>query len=31
MAGADLIYHGDWASEADLDIIAKFGIPITPL
>jgi imidazolonepropionase-like amidohydrolase len=27
-AGVDLIYHGDWASEADLDIVARAGIPI---
>lgn len=30
-AGVDLIYHGDWASEADLDLIAKAGIPIGPV
>ena len=30
-AGVDLIYHGDWASEADLDIVAKAGIPIAPV
>jgi imidazolonepropionase-like amidohydrolase len=30
-AGVDLIYHGDWASEADLDILAKAGIPIAPV
>jgi imidazolonepropionase-like amidohydrolase len=30
-AGVDLIYHGDWASEADLDLIAKAGIPIAPV
>ena len=30
-AGADLIYHGDWATEADLDIIAKAGVPIAPV
>ncbi len=30
-AGADLIYHGDWANEDDLDIIAKAGIPIAPV
>jgi imidazolonepropionase-like amidohydrolase len=24
-AGVDLIYHGDWAAEADLDIVAKAG------
>src|SRR6476620_2669813 len=30
-AGVDLIYHGDWATEADLDIIAKAGIPIAPV
>jgi imidazolonepropionase-like amidohydrolase len=30
-AGVDLIYHGDWATEADLDIVAKAGIPIAPV
>src|SRR5262249_56276563 len=30
-AGVDLIYHGDWASEADLDIVAKAAIPIAPV
>jgi imidazolonepropionase-like amidohydrolase len=30
-AGVDLIYHGDWATEADLDIIAKAGTPIAPV
>ena len=30
-AGVDLIYHGDWANEDDLDIIAKAGIPIAPV
>jgi imidazolonepropionase-like amidohydrolase len=30
-AGVDLIYHGDWAIESDLDIIAKAGIPIAPV
>src|SRR5262244_1376160 len=30
-AGVDLIYHGDWANEADLDIVAKVGIPIPPV
>jgi len=30
-AGVDLIYHGDWASESDLDIVAKAGIPIAPV
>jgi imidazolonepropionase-like amidohydrolase len=30
-AGVDLIYHGDWASEADLDIVAKAGMPIAPV
>src|SRR5262249_13424360 len=30
-AGVDLIYHGDWASEADLDIVAKARIPIAPV
>jgi imidazolonepropionase-like amidohydrolase len=30
-AGVDLIYHGDWASEADLDLIAKAGVPIAPV
>ena len=24
-AGVDLIYHGHWATEADLDIVAKAG------
>jgi len=30
-AGVDLIYHGDLASEDDLDIIAKAGMPIAPV
>jgi imidazolonepropionase-like amidohydrolase len=30
-AGVDLIYHADWATEADLDIIAKAGMPIAPV
>jgi imidazolonepropionase-like amidohydrolase len=30
-AGIDLIYHGDWSSEADLDLIAKARIPIAPV
>jgi len=30
-AGVDLIYHADLASENDLDIIAKKGIPIAPV
>ena len=30
-AGVDLIYHGDLATESDLDIIAKAGIPIAPV
>ncbi len=30
-AGVDLIYHGDWATQADLDIIAKAGMPIAPV
>jgi len=30
-AGVDLIYHGDWATEADLDLIAKAGMPIAPV
>jgi imidazolonepropionase-like amidohydrolase len=30
-AGVDLIYHGDWATEADLDIVAKAGMPIAPV
>ena len=30
-AGIDLIYHADLASEGDLDIIAKAGIPIAPV
>ena len=29
--GVDLIYHGDWANEDDLDIIAKTRIPIAPV
>ncbi|MBV8735764.1 MAG: amidohydrolase family protein [Alphaproteobacteria bacterium] len=30
-ADVDLIYHGDWADEDDLDIIAKAGMPIAPV
>ena len=30
-AGVDLIYHADLAAEADLDIVAKAGIPIAPV
>jgi imidazolonepropionase-like amidohydrolase len=30
-AGVDLIYHGDWASKADLDLVARAGIPIAPV
>src|SRR6202007_756278 len=30
-AGVDLIYHGDLATKADLDIVAKAGIPIAPV
>jgi len=30
-AGVDLIYHGDLATEADLDIVAKAGMPIAPV
>jgi imidazolonepropionase-like amidohydrolase len=30
-AGVDLIYHADLATEEDLDIIAKAGIPIAPV
>ena len=30
-AGVDLIYHGDCATEADLDIVAKAGMPIAPV
>jgi imidazolonepropionase-like amidohydrolase len=30
-AGVDLIYHADLATEADLDIIAKAGVPIAPV
>jgi imidazolonepropionase-like amidohydrolase len=30
-AGVDLICHGDWAAEADLDIVAKAGMPIAPV
>jgi imidazolonepropionase-like amidohydrolase len=30
-AGVDLIYHADLATEGDLDIIAKAGIPIAPV
>ena len=30
-AGVDLIYHGDLASEHDLDVIAKAGMPIAPV
>jgi len=30
-AGVDLIYHADLASEEDLDIVAKAGMPIAPV
>ena len=30
-AGVDLIYHGDLASEHDLDVIAMAGMPIAPV
>ena len=30
-AGVDLIYHGDLATEDDLDVIAKAGMPIAPV
>jgi imidazolonepropionase-like amidohydrolase len=30
-AGVDLIYHGDWATEADLDIVARAKAPIAPV
>jgi imidazolonepropionase-like amidohydrolase len=30
-AGVDLIYHADLATEADLDIVAKAGLPIAPV
>jgi imidazolonepropionase-like amidohydrolase len=30
-AGIDLIYHADLATEDDLDIVAKVGIPIAPV
>ena len=30
-AGIDLIYHADLATEADLDIVAKAGMPIAPV
>src|SRR6266404_2125941 len=30
-AGVDLIYHGDCATKADLDIVAKAGMPIAPV
>ena len=30
-AGVDLIYHGDLATEADLDIVVKAGVPIAPV
>ena len=30
-AGVDLIYHGDLATEHDLDVIAKAGMPIAPV
>ena len=30
-AGIDLIYHGDLASEDDLDVVAKAGVPIAPV
>jgi imidazolonepropionase-like amidohydrolase len=30
-AGVDLIYHADLATEDDLDIVAKAGVPIAPV
>jgi imidazolonepropionase-like amidohydrolase len=30
-AGVDLIYHADLATEEDLDVVAKAGIPIAPV
>jgi imidazolonepropionase-like amidohydrolase len=30
-AGVDLLYHADLATEEDLDIVAKAGIPIAPV
>ena len=30
-AGIDLIYHADLASEEDLDVVAKAGMPIAPV
>ncbi len=30
-ADVDLIYHADLAAEADLDIVAKAGMPIAPV
>jgi imidazolonepropionase-like amidohydrolase len=30
-AGVDLIYHADLATEADLDVVAKAGMPIAPV
>jgi imidazolonepropionase-like amidohydrolase len=30
-AGIDLIYHADLATEADLDVVARAGIPIAPV
>jgi len=30
-AGVDLIYHADLATEDDLDLVAKAGIPIAPV
>ena len=30
-AGVDLIYHADLATEEDLDIVSKAGIPIAPV
>ena len=30
-AGVDLIYHADLATEEDLDIVAKAGMPIAPV
>jgi imidazolonepropionase-like amidohydrolase len=30
-AGVDLIYHADLASEEDLDVIARAGMPIAPV
>jgi imidazolonepropionase-like amidohydrolase len=30
-AGVDLIYHADLATEADLDVVAKAGMPVAPV